>query len=94
MALEIKELVLPTSVDADFVQLIKENSNICISYCNNSNSSIELEPLFANLKDPKQILSLTRLMNYLTDTQKENWIISNQLLIFFQIKACLWIIRL
>lgn len=70
MALEIKELVLRTSVDADFVQLIKENSNICISYCNNSNSSIELEPLFANLKDPKQILSLTRLMNYLTDTQK------------------------
>lgn len=72
MALDIKELVLPTNIDASFVELIKDNSNICLSYYNNDESTLEIEPLFTNLKDPRQIRSLARLMNYLEDTQKRN----------------------
>lgn len=70
LALDIKEIVLPTTYDANFIQLLKENTSICVSYSNNSESSLELEPLYANLKDNRQILSLSRLMNYLRDTQK------------------------
>lgn len=72
MALDIKEVVLPTNIDANFVELLKENSNICISYCNNEETSLDMEPLFSNLKDPRQIHALARLMNYLKETQKRN----------------------
>lgn len=70
LALDIKEIVLPTTYSAEFIQMVKENSNICVSYCNDSKSSFEIEPLFVNLKDEKQIISLSRLMNYLRATQK------------------------
>lgn len=70
MSLDVKEIVLPTNVDALLVTTIKDNSPICISYCNNSESSLDFEPLFANLKDPRQIKALSRLMNYLIETQK------------------------
>lgn len=72
MALDIKELVVSTNTSASLITTIKENSNICISYHNNDTSSIELEPLFANLKDPRQISALARLMNYLNETQKRS----------------------
>lgn len=70
MSLDVKELVLPTSADAGLIQAIKENSPICISYCNNQESTLDIEPLFENIRDPRQITALSRLMNYLSDTQK------------------------
>lgn len=72
MALDIKEIVVSTNTNTSLINTIKENSNICISYHNNDVSSIELEPLFANLKDPRQISALARLMNYLNETQKRS----------------------
>lgn len=70
LALDLKELVLSTSYDASFIQLLKENTSICISYCNCSDATLEMEPIFANVKDNRQIAALSRLLNYLTDTQK------------------------
>lgn len=70
LALDIKEIVLPTTYSAEFIQMLKENTSICVSYSNDSKSSFEIEPLFVNLKDEKQIIALSRLMNYLRNTQK------------------------
>lgn len=70
LALDVKELVLPTDYPAPFIQTLKENTGICVSYCNDSASNLNLEPLYANLRDERQIAGLARLMNYLSQTQK------------------------
>lgn len=72
LSLDVKELVLSTSFDASLVEALEENSSLCLSYCNDEASSLEIEPLFSNLKDPRQILALTRLMNYLKNTQRRS----------------------
>lgn len=67
---DVKELVVSTSIDASLINLIKENTKICISYYNNDKYDISYESLFTYLKDSRQVSSLSRLMNYLKDTQK------------------------
>lgn len=70
MSLDVKELVVSTSYDANFVQMVKENTGICVSYCNDDAATLNMEPLFENVKDPRQMDSLARLLNYLSQTQK------------------------
>ena len=70
LSLEIKELVLATNTDASLIMYLKENSTVCISYSNDSSYSIELEPLFVNLNDPRQIDAALRLFHYMTDVEK------------------------
>ena len=70
LSLEIKELVLATNTDASLIMYLKENSTVCISYSNDTSYSIELEPLFINLNDPRQIDAALRLFHYMTDVEK------------------------
>ena len=70
LSLEIKELVLATNTDASLIMYLKENSTVCISYSNDTSYSIELEPLFVNLNDPRQIEAALRLFHYMTDVEK------------------------
>ena len=70
LSLEIKELVLATNTDASLIMYLKENSTVCISYSNHTSYSIELEPLFVNLNDPRQIDAALRLFHYMTDVEK------------------------
>ena len=70
LSLEIKELVLATNTDASLSMYLKENSTVCISYSNDTSYSIELEPLFVNLNDPRQIDAALRLFHYMTDVEK------------------------
>lgn len=70
LSLEIKELVLATNTDASLIMYLKENSTACISYSNDTSYSIELEPLFVNLNDPRQIDAALRLFHYMTDVEK------------------------
>lgn len=68
--LDIKELVLPTSFDSATILYLKNNSQIPISYFNDATTSIEMETLFANLKDERQVDCAARLYNYLTHMEK------------------------
>ena len=70
LSLEFKELVLATNTDASLIMYLKENSTVCISYSNDTSYSIELEPLFVNLNDPRQIDAALRLFHYMTDVEK------------------------
>ena len=70
LSLNIKELVISTNFDASIILYIKQNSQICISYYNDSSSSIDYEPLFTYLKDNRQIETTCRLLNYLTFMEK------------------------
>lgn len=70
LSLEIKELVLATNTDASLIMYLKENSTVCISYSNDTSYSIELEQLFVNLNDPRQIDAALRLFHYMTDVEK------------------------
>ena len=70
LSLEIKELVIATNTDASLIMYLKENSTVCISYSNDTSYSIELEPLFVNLNDPRQIDAALRLFHYMTDVEK------------------------
>ena len=70
LSLEIKELVLAKNTDASLIMYLKENSTVCISYSNDTSYSIELEPLFVNLNDPRQIDAALRLFHYMTDVEK------------------------
>lgn len=70
LSLEIKELVLATNTGASLIMYLKENSTVCISYSNDTSYSIELEPLFVNLNDPRQIDAALRLFHYMTDVEK------------------------
>lgn len=70
LTLDLKEIVLSTSIDANLVLYLKKNSNILISYFNDASTSLETEPLFANLKDDRQIEASARLFNYLQSVEK------------------------
>lgn len=70
LSLDIKEIVLPTNVDANFVLYLKSNSNVCVSYYNDDSTSIEDEPLFVHLNDPRQIAVTARLYNYLKNMER------------------------
>lgn len=68
---DVKEVVFSSFVNANLVSFIKQNrANILISECNDVETSLEMEPLFEYLKDPRQIKAITRLINYLRFTQK------------------------
>lgn len=68
--LDIKELVLPTSFDSTVILYIKNNSQVPISYFNDASTSIEMESLFVNLKDERQVDCSARLYNYLTNMER------------------------
>ena len=70
LSLEVKELVLSTTYDASFIQMVKENTNICVSYYNDSTADLEMEPLLVNIRDSRQLPALARLIRYLTSTQR------------------------
>ncbi len=72
LSLDVKELVVPTNIDAALVLHIKKNSNICISYYNDNSSSLEANALFTNLKDERQVDCATRLYNYLRNIEKRD----------------------
>jgi len=67
---DVKEVIVSTNINANLIQLIKENTKICVTYYNNEQYEISYEPLFKNLKDSRQINCVCKLMNYLKDTQK------------------------
>lgn len=69
---EVKEVVLSTSIDAKLVEIIHSNTKICISYSNSDQVDISFEPLFKYLKDERQIIAVSKLMNYLLLTQKRS----------------------
>lgn len=70
--LDCKELVVSTSLNANLISYLKENTNICLSYSNDDAFSIEVEPLFAYLKDARQMKVVSKLFNYLKETQKRD----------------------
>ena len=70
LSLDIRELVVKTSMSADIILYLKNNSNITISYSNDDTISLGLEKLFLNLKDDRQMLSTALLFNYLTTIEK------------------------
>ncbi len=70
LSLDVRELILPTDIEASFVTYVKSNSNICISYCNDTARNLELEPLFVNLSDSRQIETTARLYNYLKTMER------------------------
>ena len=67
---DVKELIIPTSLDASLINLIKTNTKICITYYNNDHVDITYEPLFEYINDERQITCISTLMNYLKETQK------------------------
>ncbi len=70
LSLDVRELILSTDIEASFVTYVKSNSNICISYCNDVSRNLELEPLFVNLSDSRQIETTARLYNYLKTMER------------------------
>ena len=72
LALEIKELVVETSIDANLILYIKSNSNVCISYYNDSSTTMETLALFGALKDGRQIEAAALVYNYLKNTERRD----------------------
>lgn len=72
LSIDARELVCPTNIDATIVLYIKKNSNIIISYYNDSKTSLEIDSLFENLKDERQIDCAARLYNYLVNMERRN----------------------
>ncbi|MCR4697921.1 MAG: DNA mismatch repair protein MutS [Bacilli bacterium] len=72
LSIDVKELVVPTNIDANLVVYIKANSNICVSYYNDSTTSIETDALFDALKDARQIDAAARLYNYLKNMERRD----------------------
>lgn len=72
LSIDVKELVVPTNIDANLVVYIKANSNICVSYYNDSTTSIETDALFGALKDERQIDAASRLYNYLKNMERRD----------------------
>ena len=69
---EVKELVVSTSLDASLITLIKENTKICVTYYNNDEISLDYEAIFTYVKDERQMVALSKLLNYFNDTQKRS----------------------
>ncbi len=72
LSIDVKELVVPTNIDANLVVYIKTNSNICVSYYNDASTSIETDALFDALKDARQIDAAARLYNYLKNMERRD----------------------
>jgi len=72
LKLSIRELVVPTSLDAGLILYLKQNAPLLISYDNDESTSLETENLFANLKDDRQILTAARLYNYLKNMERRD----------------------
>ncbi len=72
LSIDVKELVVPTNIDANLVVYIKANSNICVSYYNDATTSIETDALFDALKDARQIDAAARLYNYLKNMERRD----------------------
>ena len=72
LSIDARELVVPTTMDANLILYIKKNSNIVVSYSNDSKTSIEIDYLFDNLKDERQIDCAARLYNYLVTMERRN----------------------
>ena len=72
LSIDARELIVPTSIDANLVLYIKKNSNILISYFNDASTSIEIDHLFENLKDERQIDCAARLYNYLVNMERRS----------------------
>ena len=68
--IDAKELVVSTSIDASLILFIKNNSNIFISYFNDTSSTLSMENLFVNIDDDRQMAAFSRLYNYLTSLEK------------------------
>lgn len=69
---DAREVIVSTSLDSRLINSIKENTKICISYYNNDATSIAYEPLFKYIKDDRQMVAISKLMNYLRETQKRD----------------------
>ena len=69
--LNIKELVVSSNFDIEFSHTLKTNYNIYISHYDNDNE-YKNSVLFSNLKDEKLIRNTTLLLNYLTNSQKQD----------------------
>ncbi len=67
-----KEVVVSTSLDAGLINAVKSLTKICVTYFNNDESDISYEPLFKYIKDERQMSAVSKLMNYLKDTQKRD----------------------
>ncbi len=72
LSLDIKELVVPTNIDASLILYVKSNSNVCVSYYNDASTSIETDALFGSLKDERQIEASARLYNYLKNMERRD----------------------
>lgn len=69
---DAREVIVSTSLDSSLINSIKENTKICISYYNNDATDISYEPLFKFIKDDRQMVAISKLMNYLKETQKRD----------------------
>ncbi len=72
LKINVRELVVSTSSDANTLLYIKNNSRIPLSYFNDSTASLENERLFSNLKDDRQTDASARLFNYLISVEKRD----------------------
>ncbi len=70
LSFDVRELIVPTSIDAPTILFVKNNSTMVISYSNDASTSLEMEPLFANLKDDRQVDCAARLYNYLVTMER------------------------
>jgi DNA mismatch repair protein MutS len=69
---DAKEVIVSTSLDAGLINAIKASTKICLTYFNNDESSLSYEPLFKYIKDERQMTAVSKLMNYLKETQKRD----------------------
>ncbi|MFA6861386.1 MAG: DNA mismatch repair protein MutS [Bacilli bacterium] len=72
LSIDIKEIVVSTSLDANLILYLKNNSGICVSYYNDTSTSIETEALFGSLNDDRQITTSARLYNYLKNMERRD----------------------
>lgn len=69
---DAREVIVSTSLDSNLINTIKENTKICVSYYNNDSTDISYEPLFKYIKDDRQMTAISKMMNYLRETQKRD----------------------
>lgn len=68
--LNIKEIVVCNNFDVDLIHKLKTNYNILISYY--SDDAIYNKDIFSNIKDSKLINNTSFLLNYLTNSLKQD----------------------
>ena len=72
LSLDIKELVVKSDIDKNIISYIKSNTNICLSYYEDSSTSIETDALFGSLNDDRQIEAAALLYNYLKNMERRD----------------------